>query len=172
MSFMIIEWRESGATPAVLKKEMNKILKTVWRVTAEHWHRYQRPKHFTHAGAREYGYTPRSGEKGSTRTRFKGSYTQRKIQAVDHTRPLEFSGTSRQLTRIQNIKSTSKGAVIRMRAPALNFRAKGSAINMREELTAISAGDLTKLKRVANVAFTRQLRELEQRNGTRKLLPL
>ncbi len=172
MSFLVIEWRESGATPAVLKKDLNKIIKKVWAATAEHWHRHQRPKHFTTAGGREYGYTPRSGQRGSKRKRFKGSYTQRKIQKHGHDRPLEFSGTSRQLTRIQNIVATSKGATIRMRAPALNFKPKGSAVNMREELTTISAGDLANLKRVANVTFQRELRELEQRNGTLKTLPL
>jgi hypothetical protein len=122
-----------------MKREMNRILKECWSLIGQLWHREMRPKHFTHAGAREYGYTPRSGESARPCSKgFRRSYTGRKLRKFGHTLPLVYTGTSRGLTRTGNITATSKGVRIAMHAPALNLRPKGGTINLYDEMTRIS----------------------------------
>lgn len=133
-----------GAVPKIAAKRRNVIYKEGFTLALTFWHFQFRPKHFTHAGAREYKYTPRKGESGSGR-KFKGSYTARKLKQFGHTRPLEYSGTSKALSSQQNIKATSKGGRAIIRAPALNFRHPNSEIRMRDEMTRVSDAERQKL---------------------------
>lgn len=138
--------RERGATPKLMAREANDIHRDVAREMAITWHdRYVR-KHFTQAGASEYGYTPRAGERGTGKA-FRKSYTGRKLARFGHTRPLVFSGASLVLVLASrnNVRATAtKGearAVLRMNAPALNWRNPRSRIDMRDELTRVSAAE-------------------------------
>jgi hypothetical protein len=140
---------ERGATPGLSAKWHNEAAKEGWQHTARYWHVTLRDKHFTEAGAREYGYTKRKGEgmvRGSKA--YKRSYTGRKEARFGHTRPLEFSGKSRRLTGTARISGTAKGATVRMNAPALNFKHPKSQIVMRDELTRISQPETSELSNV------------------------
>ena len=102
----LIEIREFGATPGLMKREWNAVVKTSWGELGTYWHSRLREKHFTTAGAKEYKYTPRKGEPGSGwQGNFWGSYTGRKIRAFGHRRPLEHSGESKALTRVRDVRS-------------------------------------------------------------------
>jgi len=133
-----------GATPKMAARERNAIQKDAFIETLTYWHTHHRQKHFTNAGAVEYGYLPRSGDRGSRR-KFVGSYTQRKLLKFGHTRPLEFSGASRALSANRNVKATSKTARCIISAPALNFRNPKSPIRMREEMTRVSPAERIEL---------------------------
>lgn len=134
-----------GPTPKIATRKKNEIYKEGFVAALTIWHAKFSDKHFTNAGATEYRYTPRSGERGSKR-KFKGSYSARKLKKFGHTRPLEFSGESRRRVRAsQKIKATSKGGRCILSAPALNFRNPKSPINMREEVTRVSPRERTEL---------------------------
>lgn len=149
-----IRLTEQGATPKMAARELNNINRDAAQEMGHHWHREFRPKHFTHAGATEYGYTPRAGERGSSsKVKFARSYTGRKLKKFGHTNPLVYSGLSRDLTRIPNIRSTAtRGNAtcrVRMNAPRLNMRNPTTKINLREELSRISSGESKQLADVA-----------------------
>lgn len=150
--------KEIQPTPRGMKRELGRCLKAMWADMGVMWHREFRPKHFTAAGAREYGYQPRSGERGSRGSKaFKSSYTGRKLRQKGHTLPLVWSGLSRTFTRMRDVRSTSKGARVVMNPPALNLRPKGGTIDMRDELTRISIRERHGLTARGNVMLPRQL---------------
>ena len=133
-----------GPVPKIARRERNKIQKEGFEYALTYWHGKFREKHFTHAGATEYKYLPRSGERGHGR-KFKGSYNQQKLRKFGHTRPLEFSGESRQLTRTLKIKATSKSGRCILNARKFNFRNPKSKIDMRDEMTRVSDPERTVL---------------------------
>jgi hypothetical protein len=169
-----ISMYERGATPGLLKKLWNKLAKACWSEVAIHWHKEMRPKHFTHAGAREYGYDKRQGEGGigrhddwralgagasftdrMGRRAFYRTYTGRKLQRFGHTYPLVWSGASRTLTGMRNISATKSGSRVTMNAPTLNFRKgkTGTGKTMREEMTTVSSGERVVIAGVWDRAF-------------------
>jgi len=138
-----------GAVPgaAFSAAQMKSLILEAWGIVGEDWHRRLRPKHFTNAGAREYGYQPRKGEAGNQAAKgFRRSYTGRKLAAKGHTRPLVWSGELEQLSRAKRIEARafatrSKVRVIMPLAGKANFRNPHSQIRMRDELTTISPGE-------------------------------
>lgn len=144
--------KSTGATPGVTRRRLKQTLKQAWRAAGGFWHGTLRKKHFTRAGAKEYGYSPRQGERGyvGKRVKFARSYIGRKLKTQGHTRPLEYSGASRTLTRIRDIRSTSKGGRVVIHARTFNRPRKGAALSMREEMTAVSAGERKTIAAVMN----------------------
>jgi len=140
------------------KREFNVMLRETFRVIGQKWHREMRPKHFTHAGAREYGYSPRKGEAGNrNRKGFASSYTGRKLRLVGHTRPLEFTGEARRLSRIQDIRVTSKR--VRIILPRkFNFRNPHSRVDMRKEITTVSHREEQELIAAADKDLDRRIK--------------
>lgn len=141
---ILITVETSGPTPRRVAARLNKIKKTMWESLGVDWHQKMRPKHFTHRGAAEYGYTPRKGE-DATGKRFRNSYTGKKFRLFHHTDPLVYTGTSKQLTRLRDVRATGKGCRVVMRAPALNLKPKGGRIDMRDEMTRISTAEQLRL---------------------------
>lgn len=155
-----IKWR--GATPGELaRRALNDIMRAAYQQLGIYWVLHFRAKHFTNAGATEYGYAPRDGERGRPgKYGFKRSYTGRKLRIAGHTRPL-VSGrkgpdhepsseeqTARTAT-VQAFSANKRSRVeVRMTAPRLNFTR--GAINMRDELTRISRPEQTILQRLLN----------------------
>jgi len=147
---ILIQMRERGPTPRHMAKHMRRILKECWAELMVYWHTHMLPKHFTARGAREYGYTPRQGERGAQGSKgFRRSYTGRKLRVKGHTRPLVYSGNTELLTRQRTVTSTSKGGRIRLSVPAyIKYKLRHSKINMAEELTKVSRGEEQELARV------------------------
>jgi len=143
-----IKITERGATPGILKRELNKLMKKAFEAAGIHWHQEIRPKHFTSAGAGEYGYAARKGERGNVGTHgFARTYTGRKLKAYGHTQPLVLTGESQGMTRMRDVRATSKKVRIVLRAPKLNFRNPDSQANPRAELTAVSQRDAAAMVR-------------------------
>lgn len=135
------------------KRENNRIIRETLAETAGNHHQFMR-KHFTIAGAREYGYKPRKGE-GKTGRDFWRAYTGRKKKEKGHQRPLVWSGTSETLAKIRDVRATSKRATLIQHARGLNRRNPNSDIDMRDEIRTISEPE----ERVAVQFAGRSLRE-------------
>lgn len=152
--------RYHGAVPKhVTRATMNKLLKEGYRLIGLYWQKHILPKHFTHAGAREYQYTPRKGEAGSGRS-FRGSYTAKKLKRQGHTKPLVYTGESERSAKTGRVTSTSKGVRVTIPARALNFKPPRSNINMRREVTRISEADAEKLTKLLGAFIDRKLSQL------------
>lgn len=158
---MIVTMKWSGPTPRIAKRRLNNIIKAANRDMGIFWWRMMRPKHFTHAGAREYGYTPRKGERGGGRP-FRGSYTAKKLRAFGHTKPLVFSGESKKLAGIRDVRATFKKTRVVIHARALNFRSAGSQVDMPAEMIAISVKDAARLVRVKEKSMMARLRRIRE----------
>lgn len=147
----------SGVIPDLLlntaraRSVWNRMIKENWYSQGAFWHGEFREKHFTAAGAREYGYAPRAGQTGNPRKSFWGSYSGQKQKKLLHQLPLVFTGVSMSLTAIRVIqaKATTKisGCEVVIRSPGFN-RVNTSPKNrtrppivMRDEMTAVSSGE-------------------------------
>ena len=156
--------RYTGATPKLAKRVLRQVTKTAFLNVGIFWHKQFRPKHFTKAGAREYGYEPRKGESGNPHRRgFRRSYTGIKLRRFGHTRPLVWTGESQRLTQLRDVRATSKGVRIVLRAPTFNRRSKHSRIDMRAELTTVSARETKQIVRLFGRLVERQLNALRDR---------
>lgn len=133
--------------PKIPKRIINTFARDSLRALGVHWHEKMRPKHFTKAGAREYGYEKRKGE-GSTGRGFWKSYTGRKQKKFGHQRPLEWSGESKQRTEHREITATAKRVRVYLRAPAFNFQNRHSNIKMAEEMRTISGPEQRQLSQM------------------------
>lgn len=171
MGFVSLRIRYTGiAIPGVLKRELPRAQKAAFFHIGVLWHKLFRPKHFTQKGGREYGYAKRAGERfprGSKQ--FRSSYTGQKLRRFGHTRPNEFTGVTRALSKIRNVKATSKGVKIRLRTPALNFHKFKDGSSPADEMRVVSARELRfLLKRFVNELF-RQFAKIRGRKKTVRL---
>ncbi len=133
--------REEQPIARGLRKAHRAARREALRIVGETWVEQIAPKHFTNAGAAEYKYTPRSGDKFSGKE-FTRSYQGRKLKTLGHTRPLEKSGKSKRRVMQSRARVVKDTVRIVINAPALNFRNPFSSINMREEITAVSSADV------------------------------
>jgi hypothetical protein len=140
----------------ITKRQHNAVNKWSYKQSGKLWHSTYREKHFTQQGAREYRYAFRSK-----------AYMKAKKEAKGHRRPLEWSGTSRMLAGIRDIRSTAKAGRVFINAPALNFRPRrknGVAINMREEMTTVSDREQKKMGDTFGVEYTRRIKSLRHKS--------
>lgn len=140
----LIQIRERGATPGILKREFNRVSKTAWLDSAAEHHTDTTHKRFTPEHARKANYTRRKGEllpRGSKA--FKRSYYGRKWLRADRgggperADPLVYTGHSQRRSRFPSITSTSTRARLRFDVPAFNFRHPKSRVRMSEEFRRI-----------------------------------
>lgn len=135
---------ERGATPRVMLREQNRIAREVSLDVGAFWHDNFLEKHFTQAGAVEYGYAPRDGDRQRPNEKgFRRSYQGRKLRFKGHTKPLVFSGRSRERLRWPRLRVTATRGIATLRilldAPAFNFKQPTSNVDMRRDITAVSA---------------------------------
>lgn len=150
------------------KRLVNDVFKAAWLKAAELWHTRFRPKHFTHRGAREYGYAARSGETLSRGTKgWKRSYIGRKYAHRGDTLPLVWSSESRTASAIRRFEPKKDGVIIRLKTPRLNYRPKGGRIKMADEMRTVSRPELIEIKKVLDREIHRGLLRLGQRNRVR-----
>jgi len=146
----------SGTVPAdtgFKQRTWNNVVRMAWVAVGKYWHRNFRPKHFTEAGAREYGYAKRGAE-----------YEQRKKREVGHNLPLVWSGDSRDATAQGRIKAhatrNKSGVKVSMPAGSLNF---GGRRWGGPELTKISAVEMQQLVHVLDSQIDRLLRRYRRK---------
>lgn len=141
------------------KRDYNNAVKQTLAATAKNWHQQYYEKHFTAAGAAEYGYTKRKGEampRGSSK--FRSSYTGKKLKRFGHTDPLKFTGTGFRLGKVAIIRSTYRWGKAVLPS-VFNFKHPKSQINMREELTRVSTREQDHLRQLADRDFGRFIPE-------------
>jgi hypothetical protein len=171
---MLIKIKEDGVAPRNMVKAWNQVRREGYRAIAVMWHRDMRPDHFQPSAKQKYSYKPRAGEPGNPRyIRLKTGqkirddrkhYTARKLRMKGHTRPLVFTGQSEALSRIRDIRVTSKGSRVVLHTPGLNRRNKYSQINMREELTRITEGEARLLAKEYERATARNFKRVRDRS--------
>ena len=135
-----------GIKPAAAKRIVRRVNKSI----PVGWLTVYLPRHFGNQATRRYGYTPRSGERGSGRP-FKGSYTQHKLRTHGHTRPLEYTGGSRRSAETNNraTSTINSASAVMPGARGYNRRYSGSKINMNQELTRVLEEENQNLDRQA-----------------------
>lgn len=133
------------------QRDINAILRSGMNKIGHYWRANYLPGHFSKRGARKYGYTPRSGETGSS-LRYKGSYAARKLKEKGHSRPLVYTGKSaaEALASRQVIaKATSKKATSEVPLPrGYNRRPKKGRIHMGKELTTTTSDEDMQIEKV------------------------
>ncbi len=157
-----IRIRYHGAVPGagMGKREFGqKVLKPGFYKMGRHWHANFAKKHFTHAGAREYGYYKRKGDNLTVGSkRWKRSYAGQKWRKKGHNLPLVFKGEARRLSRMANIVANSKGVKVKLtKLNKLNFRNPKSRINMRAEMTRVSTAEAEVLTRQGDEEMGRRI---------------
>lgn len=167
MSFPIaFDVHYHGAVPGSVQmsqREFNELKRQAWYQCGKYWLAHFREKHFTRAAYSEYGYSPRKGESGNTHPKgFWASYTGRKQREMHHTLPLVYSGHSRDVIRRSAViravaSSTQSRCRISMPAGNLGHRNPKSHVNMRDEMTRVSAGEERILRREYEGFITRGL---------------
>lgn len=158
---LLIKVRKEGPTAGLTRTELNSATRATYRSMGEHWHSEFRPKHFTHQGAREYGYTPRQGAEAGVR-RFARSYQGRKLKKYGHTLPLVKTGLSQKLAQIRDVRATSKGSRVVIHARTFNRSNPHSRINMREEVTAVSKPEEERLGQHGDGSLQRQINAIRR----------
>lgn len=149
--------------PAMKRKRRNDIFKATWLDLGKYWRKQMLPLHFTHRGGRKYGYSPRKGEAPGGGRPTRGTYTYRKKKLFGHTRPLEFTGKGKQeaLTSKKYRATRDKVDVILPRK--FNLRHPNSKVNMREEITAVTMDEITRLVRRFTNTLVRKMGTVNSR---------
>lgn len=123
------------------KREINDALREAIEAMVLRWRRRYLPKHFTHGGARVYGFAARQGQFNPHR---RGTYTNRKLRWFSHTLPNVYTGELRRLV--------TQGPQ-RVKATVTSTRARGRALLPRKanfrlhELEIVSASERQDLER-------------------------
>lgn len=140
-----------------LRGEFGRAKKGAFLTMGAYWHQHFRKRHFATVAYREYDYAPRKGDELPFGSReFWRSYVGRKLRKMGHRLPLVYSGASRTLAKIRDVRATSKGGRIMIHAPTLNLRPKGGRINLREEMARISPREWQKMLRVCGRELNRR----------------
>jgi hypothetical protein len=163
--------RERGPTPRGMARRLNDCAREAGAQMGTFWWTQFRPKHFTREGAREYGYAKRRGEGAGTKSKeWWTSYTGKKQRKFHHTLPLVWSGQSRTLAGIRDVRATATRNRTRVRvvihAPALNWRNPVTAIDLRDEMTRVSASEAEALTGVFERDVTRRLNAITDTTQT------
>ncbi len=159
------------ARPAGMsKRDFNAAMKAMYLELGRHWKETYLPIHFTAKGARRYRYTPRAGHGLNLAGKVgRGSYLSTKKRYKGHTDPLVWSGTSRDMALSQSrVTSNRFRAAVAIRAPALNFkrqRRDGTAIDMTEEVKAITQTEAKEMARFAGRFLRKKLKDIQELNA-------
>lgn len=139
--------RERGPAPRGYARAFGNAQKAAWQPVGVLFHEQMRPQRFTTSHAMRAGYTKRKGEGLPRESKgFRASYTGRKLARFGHTRPLEFTGETRNNARMANITTTRKAAKVSYSGTAkLNFRHPKSQIRMNEEFRFVIPSEVTTL---------------------------
>jgi len=145
MVTVLIRVEEKGPTPGVMRREQNAVSKAAWQNVGWYWGEALREKHFTEAGASEYGYRDRTEE-----------YEGAKERAWGHRDPLVWTGESKEESENYRVRSTKDGATVALSMPALNFSNRGHEMKSisdqeaRELATVWAGGFDDRLERLKN----------------------
>jgi hypothetical protein len=159
--FIVFNIEERGAVPRRFRVVQNESSRAAWRAVGQMFHDTMRDKRFSKEHGLKAGYAKRRGEEaGASGKAFWKSYTGEKQKKWHHTRPLEWSGTTRRNVRSARYETQAteygvagpgkRGGGIRIFYPgaqAFNFRPKGGRIHMRDEFTRLLKEEVDTLTR-------------------------
>lgn len=130
--------KKKGPVPGnMTRREYNaRIIKPGLEDTGVEYHRELLPIRFTERAKRLLNYTPR-----------KRNYQARKRRVWGHNDPLVWSGESRGIARLRDVRATGKSVKIKIHAKTLNFRHPSSEISMSDEVTRIAPSEMQQLTR-------------------------
>lgn len=141
----------------IKQSKLNEIHKASWRALGQHWRKKYLRGHFTHAGARKYGYTLRKGEVRPGGTPIPGSYTWTKLKRQSHTRPLEFYGHAKAKALGEEKISPTRFSVKVLLPQGFNRRHPRSAVRMNDEIRAVTPAELAELQRFWAADLTKRI---------------
>lgn len=147
-----ISWTKTGPVAGMKRADEHRAQKETYEEMGLYWVDEHLPKHFTHAGAREYHYTERESFESGIRS-FNRSYQGQKLRKFGHTLPLMKTGAGMRRLRVRDVRPTKDGATVVLNAPVFNLSNKYSRVDMRAELTAISDRDELELQETGDDAF-------------------
>lgn len=138
----------TGPTPQIARRELNRIMRDAYTELAGWYHDTEFMKRFTYAGGKALNFQSRSV-----------AYNKRKFRRNGNYDFLVWSGQSRALARIKDVRATATSARVVARlvihARALNFRRSANAPDMADEVRRISKREC--------VILTAKLGEILQR---------
>lgn len=175
---MQVDFQLNGVA-ALKKSQVNNALRLAFKAMVLEHHKEHLPEHFGSNVRRRYPgvYEKRKGEDqarrdrtlevlGKARGRRGQTYSHRKLRAVGHLRPLEFTGDLMdQLLGTPRIVVTRKGGRIKLPRKA-NFRHPQSKVRILDELRAIRPDELAHLSKVFADHLRRLLRALGAKKAT------
>lgn len=142
-------------------KTWRQIMTQGWRDVGIFWHRFILPKHFTEAGAAEYGYPARTAKEADIRR------LARTEPSADAHLPLVWSGLTRRMALgRRDVRYSSKGVKVVLRVPGYIWAAAYGGTHytmprMHRELVAMSNRDARALSAVLAKSIERQARAAE-----------
>lgn len=123
----------------VRKSDQRNMLKAEWITAGETWHERHRPHHFSHEAYARYP---------DAYIRRKRSYNERKRRKLGHDRPLVKSGeVERESKTVTRMTATINQVHIVMPVRKLNFKPKGTSINMLNEFRAVNDNEYRQYER-------------------------
>lgn len=145
--------RSPGTTLIALRRGVPAALTKL----GQRWHRGTLRKHFTPAGAREYGYQRRTRK-----------YRKAKLKKLGHNRPLVYTGQlMRALTGSYVITTTKRAMRLRMKPPHYFWKYKKSPhfqpIIKAEEVLAVSQAEIDKMAKWLHWELTRRMNSARKR---------
>ena len=134
--------------PEALRSSIPAASKDALAAAGLHWHRKMLPGHFKEGAYSKYGYKQRTL-----------GYVKRKRREQGHNKPMVWKGQLRDaLTRQAIVRVVGKTATVSMTAArALNFSGRSGYPDMRQEVAAITDGEMQELARVYDGHFKRNL---------------
>lgn len=143
-------------------KQIRDAARAGMQAVGDHWIAKMLPRHFLQSATARYNYTPRDPIY-RRRKRLGGEIAG--IRSIKEDNPLVWSGRSRERSKAARneakaVSSTNAYADVIINAPALNFRYKGSQINMREEVTHVLPTEVEELAALFTKVFERELERL------------
>lgn len=155
-----------GGVAALRKSEVNAASKDAFAFIGRMWRAKYLPLHFGDRATQRYGYTKREGadiarSRGKFATR---TYSFKKYRLVGHTRPLEFTGESKQRALSEEKIYATKDRVIVRLPQAFNRRARDSQVRMADEIRAVRPEEVAHLRRL----FANRLRDTLKAMGAKR----
>ncbi len=143
--------------------------RTAMQAVGDEWIAKFQPLHYLQSATTRYGYTPRDPIY-RRRKRLGGEIAG--VASIKEDKPLVWSGRSRERskqarTEAKATSSTSAYADVIINAPALNFRYKGSKIDLREEATKVLPAEAEHLAALFVKVFEREIERMGKRKTMR-----
>jgi len=129
--------------------EWREMFRAAWEQVGFFWHERFRPKHFTRAGARQYGYPAAAKNVRYEFIKLRKMGLEPARQNLGYTRPLVYTGDSETLSQIRDVRPTSGGVKIVLQGKGISFWAT--------RIGAISAAEAQELAAVHGRVMAAQI---------------